>query len=52
MGNDTARAAEVLQQLLALDPKAGLDAATHFQRASTLTGAAIARRPPTLLSTP
>jgi hypothetical protein len=32
MGNDTARAAEVLQQLLALDPKAGLDAATHFQQ--------------------
>jgi hypothetical protein len=32
MGNDTARAAEVLEQLLALDPKAALGAATHFQQ--------------------
>jgi hypothetical protein len=32
MGNDTARAAEVLGQLLGLDAEAGMAAATHFQR--------------------
>lgn len=32
MGNDTARAGEVLEELLGLDKAAGADAATHFQR--------------------
>jgi hypothetical protein len=32
MGNDTARAAEVLGHLLGLDAEASLAAATHFQR--------------------
>ncbi|MBX3219214.1 MAG: hypothetical protein KF795_01765 [Labilithrix sp.] len=32
MGNDTARAGEVLEELLGLDKAAGGDAATHFQR--------------------
>lgn len=35
MGNDTARAAEVLGQLLGLDAEASLAAATHFQRSMT-----------------
>jgi len=32
MGNDTARAGEVLQQLLGVDAEAGAAAATHFQK--------------------
>src|SRR4051794_33229982 len=31
MGNDTTRAAEVLEQLLGLDPASALSATTHFQ---------------------
>jgi hypothetical protein len=32
MGSDTARAAEVLEQLLGIDAAAAVSAATHFQR--------------------
>jgi len=35
MGNDTARAAEVLETLLGLDATAALAAATHFQSSMT-----------------